>query len=69
MFWAVVFSAPWDFWAVQTQIWIFPEETNVGLLLGGVPIEEYLFYTFVTALVSTITLILKSRFRNLSLEE
>ena len=59
--WALAFSIPWDLWAVQAQIWLFPQDTNIGLGIGGLPLEEYLFMIFVTMLISTITLLIKRR--------
>ena len=62
IFWSLVFSVPWDYWAIRTQIWIFPADTNLGIWIGGLPLEEYFFIVFVTLLASTITLLLKRRF-------
>ena len=59
--WALIFSIPWDVWAVQTQIWLFPQDTNIGFWIGGLPLEEYLFMIFVTLLISTIALLLRKR--------
>lgn len=69
VFWALVFSIPWDLWAIHTQIWIFPSDTNVGIWIGGIPLEEYFFIVFVTMLISTITLILRERAHHLLVEE
>ncbi len=69
VFWALVFSVPWDWWAIRTRIWIFPPDTNVGIWVGGIPLEEYLFIIFVTALISTITLVLRDRARKLLIDE
>lgn len=57
--WALVFSIPWDLWAVYTKIWYFPPENILGIWLCGLPLEEYLFIVLVTVLVSTFTLVLK----------
>jgi len=59
--WALVFSVPWDLWAIRTNIWMFPGTTNVGLWFG-LPLEEYFFIMFVTLLLSSITIVLKVRF-------
>lgn len=58
--WSLAFGAPWDIWAVNTKIWTFPDDTNVGLWVG-IPLEEYLFIVFVTLLVSSITLVVRAR--------
>jgi len=49
------------FWAIQTKIWIFHPDTNVGVWIGGLPLEEYFFIVFVTILISTVTLLFKHR--------
>ena len=59
--WALIFSVPWDFWAIQTRIWIFPSDTNVGFWIGSIPLEEYFFIIFVTMLISTVSLLFKRR--------
>ena len=60
--WALLFSIPWDIWAVKVQIWLFPQDTNIGLWIGGLPLEEYFFIIFVTMLISTIVLLLRRKF-------
>ncbi len=60
--WALVFSIPWDLWAVHTQIWLFPKDTNLGIWIAGLPVEEYLYMIFVTLLISTLVLVLKKQF-------
>jgi lycopene cyclase domain-containing protein len=59
--WSLLFSIPWDIWAVKAQIWIFPQNTNVGLQIGGLPLEEYFFMIFVTILISTVVLLLRKK--------
>ena len=60
--WALIFSIPWDIWAVRADIWRFPQDTNIGVLICGLPLEEYFFMIFVTMLVSTVVLLLKKYF-------
>jgi len=60
--WAFIFSIPWDIWAVRADIWHFPSDTNIGVLIGGLPLEEYFFMAFVTILISTVVLLLKKYF-------
>lgn len=60
--WALIFSIPWDIWAVRADIWHFPQDTNVGFRISGLPLEEYFFMIFVTMLLSTVVLLLKKRF-------
>ena len=60
--WALIFSIPWDIWAVKAEIWNFPHDTNVGVLIGGLPLEEYFFMIFVTVLISTVVMLLRKKF-------
>lgn len=59
IFFAFIFSIPWDILAVKNIIWFFPKEGNVGIILGRLPIEEYLFMSTVTLLISSLTIALK----------
>lgn len=59
MFFALVFSIPWDILAVTNKIWSFPKEGNIGFFILGLPIEELLFMTTVTLLIGSITIVVK----------
>jgi lycopene cyclase domain-containing protein len=61
----LLFGIPWDYWAISTRIWEFPPENILGIWIIGIPLEEYLFLIFVTMLISTITLVLKTRLSHL----
>lgn len=63
IFFALVFSIPWDIYAVKTNIWMFPDEGNIGLNIGLLPIEEYLFMAFVSLLIGSIAIVLKYKLR------
>ena len=65
--WSLVFSIPWDIWAVRTQIWHFPSDTNIGLWIGGLPLEEYFFMIFVTLLVSTVVLLIRKSIKKIQI--
>jgi len=41
---AVVYTTPWDNYLVASQVWGYPPERVVGVVLGWVPIEEYTFF-------------------------
>lgn len=62
MFFALVFSIPWDFLAVKTNIWFFPEKTHIAMI-GALPLEEYFFIIFVTLLISCLTIVIKYRLK------
>ena len=69
VFSGLLIGIPWDFLAIRARIWEFPQENIVGIWIGGLPLEEYLFLIFVTMLISAITLILKHRLPNLIVDE
>lgn len=69
IFGALIFSVPWDYWATKTKIWVFPQDTNLGIWLGGLPLEEYLFIIFATFEASTVTLLLKNQVKNLNTKQ
>lgn len=59
--WALLFSVPWDFWAIRMRVWTFPSDTHLGLWIGGLPLEEYLFIVGATMFVASVTLVLGAR--------
>ena len=59
--WALIFSVPWDIWAVRMRVWTFPADTHLGLSVGGLPLEEYVFIVGGAAFVSSFTLVLGAR--------
>lgn len=60
---ALIFSVPWDILATKTNIWQFPKESNIGIYIGGLPLEEYLFMVFVTILISSVTIVAKYKLK------
>lgn len=59
---AMLVSIPWDIWATQTNAWLFPSTSVIGIYFFGLPVEEYFFIACVTLLVATITLVVRDRF-------
>ncbi len=53
----VVFTFPWDSWAVRRGVWDFPEDRLLGRL-GVLPYEEIAFFVLQTLQVSFLTLAL-----------
>lgn len=47
---AVVYTTPWDNYLVATRVWWYDPARVVGLTLGWVPIEEYMFFILQTAM-------------------
>lgn len=59
IFFALLFVIPWDTLAVGDAIWIFPKGGTLGIYIGVLPLEEYLFIATVTLFVSSMTLVFK----------
>jgi lycopene cyclase domain-containing protein len=41
---AILYTTPWDNYLVATNVWGYPPNRVLGLTLGWVPIEEYIFF-------------------------
>jgi lycopene cyclase domain-containing protein len=41
---AVLYTTPWDNYLVATQVWWYDPSLVMGITLGWVPLEEYLFF-------------------------
>src|SRR5688572_5275109 len=41
---AVVYTTPWDNYLVATHVWWYDPTRVIGLVIGWVPIEEYIFF-------------------------
>ena len=57
---AVIYTTPWDNYLVATGVWWYNPARVVGLTLGWVPLEEYLFFVLQT-LVSGLLLFALAR--------
>lgn len=58
---AFVYTTPWDNAIVALGVWTYNPSLIVGLIIGVVPLEEYLFYFLQTILTSLILLALVRR--------
>jgi lycopene cyclase domain-containing protein len=47
---ALIYTTPWDNYLVATGVWWYDPKMVIGLTLGHVPIEEYIFFILQTAL-------------------
>jgi len=47
---ALVYTTPWDNYLVATKVWSYKDSLVSGLLIGWVPLEEYLFFVLETLL-------------------
>lgn len=56
----LLFTIPWDSYAVGKGIWSFPAE-RVAVWVGNLPLEEILFFLFETVNVSLLLILLLAR--------
>ena len=47
---AIIYTTPWDNYLVATGVWYYNPNLISGLILGWVPIEEYIFFVLETIL-------------------
>jgi len=59
---SIIFSFPWDYLVIKERIWYFTAPFIIGVALFGVPIENLLFYIFVTILFTCITILLWEKY-------
>ncbi|GAC1444810.1 MAG: hypothetical protein NVSMB52_04550 [Chloroflexota bacterium] len=62
---ALVYTAPWDNLIVVNGVWTYSTHQILGVVIGHVPLEEYLFYilqVFLTGLVTIALLRPRNRF-------
>ena len=48
---AILYTAPWDNYLVASKVWWYNPALVSGVVLGYVPLEEYLFFGAQTVLV------------------
>jgi lycopene cyclase domain-containing protein len=53
---AVLYTAPWDNYLVATGVWSYDPARVWNIVLGYVPLEEYLFFVLQPVLAALITL-------------
>lgn len=58
---AVVYTTPWDNYLVATRVWWYEPSLVSGVIIGWVPLEEYLFFVLQTLMTSLWLLILARR--------
>jgi len=59
---AVIYTTPWDNYLVATGVWYYDPRLVWRILLGYVPLEEYLFFVLQSFLTGLFVLWLGRRF-------
>jgi lycopene cyclase domain-containing protein len=55
---ALIYTTPWDNYLVATRVWYYDPARVWGIVLGYVPLEEYLFFILQPVLGALVTLAL-----------
>ncbi len=58
-----VIGVVWDHFAIWRGHWFFPEGSNLGIKIGLMPIEEYVFILVIPYFVVTVYKLFDSKFR------
>jgi lycopene cyclase domain-containing protein len=53
----------WDTFAIWRGHWVFPPEKSLGIVIGLMPLEEYLFILIIPYFILTIYKIIDSKFK------
>ena len=53
----------WDSFAIWRGHWMFPQGKNLGIVLGLMPLEEYLFIFVIPYFILTVYKIIDAGFR------
>ncbi len=59
----------WDTFATWRGHWIFPQENTLGIRIGLLPIEEYLFFLILPFLCITIYKVVDNKFVRVSVKK
>ena len=51
---ALVYTTPWDNYLVATQVWYYDPARVWNIILGWVPLEEYMFFVLQTIFTGLI---------------
>lgn len=58
---ALLYTTPWDNYLVANQVWWYAPDQISGILLGWVPLEEYLFFVLQPVVAGSWTLLMLQR--------
>jgi len=54
---SLVFAVPWDHFAIKAGLWWFPESEILGIWFLGLPLEEWIFISFIGMEISMMALV------------
>ncbi|MFW9856545.1 MAG: lycopene cyclase domain-containing protein [Candidatus Thorarchaeota archaeon] len=53
---ALIYTTPWDNYLVATGVWFYELNQILGIIIGFVPVEEYIFFVVQPLLVGSIVI-------------
>ncbi len=54
---SLVVSVPWDFFSIKDSLWWFPSKGIMGVWFFGLPLEEWIFISFIGMELSMLALL------------
>jgi lycopene cyclase domain-containing protein len=63
---ALIYTTPWDNYLVATHVWYYSPKLVSGIVIGYVPLEEYLFFILETLLAGLWLYLLTNRINAVS---
>lgn len=58
---ALIYTTPWDNFIVLIGVWTYGPHRIAGVVLGHIPLEEYVFYILQVIMTGTLTAALLRR--------
>lgn len=58
-----IIAVIWDTFAIWQGHWVFPAGKNLGIIVGLMPLEEYLFALIIPYFIITVYKIIDSKYR------
>lgn len=52
----LLFGITWDYFAIKTNIWYYPQECCIDQRIWGLPLEEYAWVASAALLISSVTI-------------
>ena len=59
---AVIYTTPWDNYLVASEVWGYDPDKILGIIIGYVPFEEYMFFILQTFLIGLTFILIYRQF-------
>lgn len=60
---SLAIAGPWDHFAIQDGLWHFPPQEILGIWFLGLPLEEWIFISFIGMEISMLAIVFAGGFR------